>query len=136
MFVYGSFVADDDVSAAGMAVLDVIEQDHLMARAADTGGYLLQRFDELATRHDAIGDVRGRGLYLGLDLVTDRATKEPATTLAADIANRLRERGVLISTDGPHDNVLKIKPPIVFTRDHADILCDELDDALSELSRR
>ena len=133
---FNTFGGNPVSCAAGMAVLDVIEQDHLMARAADTGGYLLQRFDELATRHDAIGDVRGRGLYLGLDLVTDRATKEPATTLAADIANRLRERGVLISTDGPHDNVLKIKPPIVFTRDHADILCDELDDALSELSRR
>ena len=128
---FNTFGGNPVSCAAGMAVLDVIEQEGLLARAADTGGYLMQRFDELAVRHSAIGDVRGRGLYLGIDLVTDRATKEPATALAADVANRLRDRGVLISTDGPHDNVIKIKPPIVFTREHADILCAELDDALA-----
>jgi 4-aminobutyrate aminotransferase-like enzyme len=131
---FNTFGGNPVSCAAGMAVLDVIERERLMARAADTGGYLLQRFAELGTRHAAIGDVRGRGLYLGLDLVRDRTTKEPATELAGDVANHLRDRGVLISTDGPHDNVLKIKPPIVFTRDHADILCEELDDALSELA--
>jgi len=131
---FNTFGGNPVSCAAGMAVLDVIDHEGLQARALDTGGYLLARFQELATRHAVIGDVRGRGLYLGLDLVTDRSTKEPATRLAADVANRLRERGVLISTDGPHDNVIKIKPPIVFTRADADILCFELDNALSELS--
>ena len=131
---FNTFGGNPVSCAAGMAVLDVIEQDGLMARALDTGSYLLAHFRELATRHTAIGDVRGRGLYLGLDLVSDRATKQPATKLAADIANRLRERGVLISTDGPYDNVIKVKPPIVFTRADADTLCFELDDALSDLS--
>ncbi len=130
---FNTFGGNPVSCAAGMAVLDVIEQEHLMERALDTGGYLLNCFHELAARHQAIGDVRGRGLYLGLDLVTDRGTKQPATQLAADVANRLREQGVLISTDGPHDNVIKIKPPIVFTRDDADILCSELDRALAEL---
>jgi 4-aminobutyrate aminotransferase-like enzyme len=68
---------------------------------------------------------------LGVDLVTDRGTKAPATELAGDVVEAMRERGVLLSTDGPFDNVLKIKPPIVFTRDHADLLADELDLALS-----
>lgn len=128
---FNTFGGNPVSCAVGMAVLDVIDGEGLMARALDTGGYLLERFHELATRHQAIGDVRGRGMYLGLDLVTDRATKRPATALAADVANRLRERGVLISTDGPHDNVIKIKPPIVFTRSDADILCVELDEAFS-----
>ena len=131
---FSTFGGNPVSCGAGMAVLDVIEREGLMARALDTGGYLIERFRELATRHHAIGDIRGRGLYLGLDLVNDRTTKQPATQLAADIANRLRERGVLISTDGPQDNVIKIKPPIVFTRNDADILCRELDDALSALS--
>ena len=133
---FNTFGGNPVSCAAGMAVLDVIGNEHLMARALDTGGYLLTRFQELATRHSAVGDVRGRGLYLGLDLVTDRNTKQPASRLAADIANRLRERGVLISTDGPHDNVIKIKPPLVFTRADADILCFELDSALADFSTR
>ena len=133
---FNTFGGNPVSCAAGMAVLDVIEHEGLLARATDTGGYLLHRFTELAQRHAAIGDVRGRGLYLGLDLVTDRVTKAPATALAADVANRLRECGVLVSTDGPHDNVLKIKPPIVFTRDDAEILCTELDDALRVLVAR
>jgi len=131
---FNTFGGNPVSCAAGMAVLDVIEQEGLMARALDTGSYLLTRFQQLAARHIIIGDVRGRGLYLGLDLVTDRATRQPATKLAADIANRLRERGVLISTDGPYDNVIKVKPPIVFSRADADILCSELDNSLSELS--
>jgi len=131
---FNTFGGNPVSCAAGMAVLDVIEQEGLLARALDSGDHLVARFQQLATRHTAIGDVRGRGLYLGLDLVIDRSTKQPATQLAADVANRLRERGVLISTDGPHDNVIKIKPPIVFTRSDADILCRELDDALADLS--
>jgi 4-aminobutyrate aminotransferase-like enzyme len=90
---------------------------------------------ELQQRHDAIGDVRGEGMYLGVDLVTDRRSKTPATALAGDVVEVMRERGVLLSTDGPFDNVLKIKPPIVFTRDHADLLADELDLALTALWR-
>ena len=133
---FNTFGGNPVSCAAGMAVLDVIESEQLVANAATTGESLLREFHRLAERHDSIGDVRGRGLYLGLDLVSDRATKEPATALAGDIANRLRERGVLISTDGPSDNVIKIKPPLVFSCDDARLLCDELDDALTALGDR
>jgi 4-aminobutyrate aminotransferase-like enzyme len=119
-----------------MAVLDEIEQQDLQHNAADAGGYLLDQLRELQQRHDCIGDVRGRGLYIGVDLVTDRTTKAEATTLAADVVNHMREHGVLVSTDGPADNVLKIKPPIVFDRADADVLCAALDHALTGIRRR
>ncbi|MDP2290739.1 MAG: aminotransferase class III-fold pyridoxal phosphate-dependent enzyme [Actinomycetota bacterium] len=128
---FNTFGGNPVSCAAGMAVLDVIEGEGLQAHASHVGAHLLQRFTALGERHEAIGDVRGEGLYLGLDLVVDRATKEPATALAAEVANRLRERGVLISTDGPFDNVIKIKPPLVLALAEADLLCDELDRALS-----
>jgi len=133
---FNTFGGNPVSCAAGMAVLDVIEGEQLMANAASTGEFLLRQFHLLAERHASIGDVRGRGLYLGLDLVTDRVTKEPATALASDIANRLSERGVLVSTDGPHDNVIKIKPPLVFSNENARVLCAELDEALGHLASR
>lgn len=133
---FNTFGGNPVSCAAGMAVLDVIEAEGLVANALDTGAYLTSRLRALAAEHEAIGDVRGPGLYLGVDLVTDRATKAPATALAADVANHARDRGVLVSTDGPADNVLKIKPPIVFGRDHADLLCDALHDALTRCATR
>ena len=135
MEFFATFGGNPVSCAAGMAVLDVIEDERLVARAADTGAHLAGRLRELQQRHDAIGDVRGEGMYLGVDLVTDRRSKTPATALAGDVVEVMRERGVLLSTDGPFDNVLKIKPPIVFTRDHADLLADELDLALTALWR-
>lgn len=128
---FNTFGGNPVSCAAGMAVLDVIEGEGLLANAREVGTHILRRFTALGTQHQAIGDVRGEGLYLGLDLVVDRTTKEPATALAADVANRLCERGVLISTDGPYDNVIKLKPPLVLGFAEADLLCDELDRALS-----
>lgn len=130
---FNTFGGNPVSCAAGMAVLDVIEAEGLQERAARVGSLLLQGFRTLAARHDCIGDVRGMGMYLGIDLVTDRGTKTHATQLAGDVANLLRERGVLVSTDGPHDNVLKIKPPIVFDTAEAEVLCSELDAALTDL---
>jgi 4-aminobutyrate aminotransferase-like enzyme len=118
-----------------MAVLDVIEQEGLRERALHSGTYLLARFRDMQARHDLIGDVRGRGLYLGIELVRDRETLDPATAEANEVINILRDRGVLVSTDGPFDNVLKLKPPIVFGREEADILCDELELALRLAAR-
>jgi 4-aminobutyrate aminotransferase-like enzyme len=114
-------------------VLDVIEGEGLQQRAHEVGRMLLDGFGELQARHDAIGHVRGEGMYLGIDLVVDRTMRAPATALAADVANALRDRGVLVSTDGPADNVLKIKPPIVFDRGDAEVLLAELDAALARL---
>jgi 4-aminobutyrate aminotransferase-like enzyme/Ser/Thr protein kinase RdoA (MazF antagonist) len=131
MEFFSTFGGNPVSCAVGMAVLDVIENGQLMARAAATGAMLLDGFRELQQRHELVGDVRGVGMYLGVDLVTDRDTREPATAAAAEVAERLRARGVLISTDGPADNVLKIKPPIVFGAAEARILLDELDSVLS-----
>lgn len=123
---FNTFGGNPVSCAAGMAVLDVIEDERLQANAAATGAHLIDRLHALAAQHECIGDVRGLGLYLGVDLVTDRATKTPATALAGDVANAMRDLGVLISTDGPTDNVLKIKPPVVFDVTHADLLADAL----------
>ncbi len=128
---FNTFGGNPVSCAVGMAVLDVIEGEGLQARALDTGSYLVDGLRALQQRHEAIGDVRGEGMYLGVDLVTDRDTREPATAFAGDVAERMRARGVLISTDGPADNVLKLKPPIVFGRAEADVLLDELDAVLS-----
>ena len=128
---FNTFGGNPVSCAVGMAVLDVIEGEGLQARALDTGSYLVDGLRAMQQRHEAIGDVRGEGMYLGVDLVTDRDTREPATAFAGDVAERMRARGVLISTDGPADNVLKLKPPIVFGRAEADVLLDELGALLS-----
>ena len=83
-------------------------------------------------RHALIGDVRGLGLFVGIELVLDRQTLAPAARQASYIANRMKERGILLSTDGPLHNVLKIKPPLVFTEANADHLVSTLDDILRE----
>ncbi|MEY4174710.1 MAG: 2,2-dialkylglycine decarboxylase, partial [Actinomycetota bacterium] len=123
---FNTFGGNPVSCAAGMAVLDVIEAEDLQANALSTGNRLLERFHHLADEFECVGDVRGTGLYLGVDLVLDRLTKEPATALASEVSNSLRNRGVLVSTDGPADNVLKIKPPIVFGEAEAHLLADEL----------
>jgi 4-aminobutyrate aminotransferase-like enzyme/Ser/Thr protein kinase RdoA (MazF antagonist) len=127
MEYFNSFGGNPVSMAVGMAVLDVIENEGLQQSALDTGNYLLDRFTDMQTRHDIIGDVRGAGLFLGLELVTDRNTLAPATEAARQIVNHIRQQGVLASTDGPFDNVLKFKPPMVFGRAEADILCDALE---------
>jgi 4-aminobutyrate aminotransferase-like enzyme/Ser/Thr protein kinase RdoA (MazF antagonist) len=116
----------------GLAVLDVIEREGLQASALDVGNYLMDRLRELTADHALIGDVRGLGLYIGAELVLDRATQQPAGEHASYIADRMRDLGVLISTDGPDHNVLKIKPPIVFSRANADRLVDSLAAALKD----
>lgn len=135
MEYFNSFGGNPVSCAVGMAVLDAIEQEGLQQRALKTGNYLLERFDDMRARHELIGDARGRGMYLGIELVRDRGSLTPATAEANDVINILRDRGVLVSTDGPFDNVLKLKPPIVFGRAEADILCEELELALEQVGR-
>jgi 4-aminobutyrate aminotransferase-like enzyme/Ser/Thr protein kinase RdoA (MazF antagonist) len=116
----------------GLAVLDVIADERLQENARAVGAHLLARLYELADRHQVIGDVRGLGLFLGVELVRDRETRTPAPRVAGYVAERMREAGVLLSTDGPDHNVLKIKPPMVFSRRDADHLADTLAEVLSE----
>lgn len=132
MEFFSSFGGNPVSAAVGMAVLDVIENEKLQQNALTTGEYLKSRIEALAARHERIGDVRGQGLFIGVEMVADRKTLEPATQAANDIANMMRDNGVLISTDGPFDNVLKIKPPLVFGMQEADIMVDALQQALEQ----
>ncbi|XP_038222834.1 alanine--glyoxylate aminotransferase 2-like [Zerene cesonia] len=122
--------------AIANAVLDVIEEERLMERAHRVGNHLLARCQELKHKHYTVGDVRGRGLFVGVELVTDRETRTPATAEAKHVVNRMREEKILISRDGPDSNVLKFKPPMVFTTQDADRLVDTLDRVLSELDEQ
>jgi 4-aminobutyrate aminotransferase-like enzyme len=116
-----------------MAVLDVLEREQLIENARSVGDYTRAGLRELAARHGLIGDVRGSGLFIGVDLVLDRTAKTPATEAAARIVNGMRERGVLLSRIGTADNVLKIRPPMPFSRDNADLLTGTLNDTLTQL---
>ena len=118
--------------AAGLAVLDVVEEERLQERARHVGGRLREGLRGLSERHPLVGDVRGSGLFLGVELVRDRASLEPAPEEATYVVNRLRERGVLTGTDGPHRNVLKLRPPLVFSEDDAGLLLATLDEVLAE----
>jgi len=123
---FSTFGGNPVACAAALAVLDVIEEEQLVENARSVGAYLRDELGSLATSHEAIGDIRGRGLLLGVELVSDRDLKAPAGSLAGRIANDLRERGVLVGRCGKHDNTLKIRPPLVFTRAHADLLVEQL----------
>jgi 4-aminobutyrate aminotransferase-like enzyme len=132
MEYFNTFGGNPVSCAAGLAVLDVMEAEHLQEHARSVGEYLLDQLTRLAARRAIIGDVRGRGLFIGVELVTDRATLAPATSQAKDVINQMCRRGILLSTDGPLDNVIKIKPPMVFSRDHVDQVIASLDDVLGE----
>ncbi len=118
--------------AVGMAVLDVIENQELQQHALDVGNYLLSRLRVLKDRYKIIGDVRGIGLYIGVELVRDQQSLEPAVEETKYIVERLKDMSILVSLDGPLNNVLKIKPPLVFTSENADALVIALDRVLSE----
>lgn len=121
--------------AAGMAVLDVLEEEHLCENAQWVGSHLRAELEALGKRHHTIGDVRGSGLFLGVELVQDKETKEPAAALCKQVVNRMKDQGVLVSFDGPGQNVIRIKPPMCFTRKNAEVLVDRLDEALTRLLR-
>ncbi|MCV7225593.1 aminotransferase [Mycolicibacterium komossense] len=118
-------------SVVGLTVLDIIEREGLQANALTVGDHLRSRLTELATRHPIIGAVHGSGLYMGVELVRDRATLEPADTETAAICERMRELGVIVQPTGDHVNVLKMKPPMCISVTSADFFVDMLDRVLS-----
>jgi 4-aminobutyrate aminotransferase-like enzyme/Ser/Thr protein kinase RdoA (MazF antagonist) len=130
MEFFSTFGGNPVSAAVGMAVLDVIEQESLQRRAAELGARFIAGLEDLRGRHALIGDVRGRGLFLGIELVRDHETLEPADAEAAAIVNAMKDRGVLLSTDGPLHNVIKIKPPLVLSEDDVDMALRVLDDVL------
>ena len=131
MEYFNTFGGNPVSCVVGLAVLEVIDDEQLQSHAARLGELLLDRFRDLQSRHPLIGDVRGRGLFLGLELVLDRETLEPASQQAYELVERMKERGVLLSVDGPLHNVIKFKPPMVFGDDDAEALCHGLDDVLA-----
>ena len=132
MEYFNTFGGNPVSCAIGNAVLEVIEEEALQIHALKTGTYLKQGLESLRANHPIIAEVRGKGLFLGVELVTSSESLVPAEKQASYIAERMKQQGILISTDGPCHNVLKIKPPMVFNRDNADQLVDALNKILAE----
>jgi 4-aminobutyrate aminotransferase-like enzyme/Ser/Thr protein kinase RdoA (MazF antagonist) len=127
--LFSTFGGNPVACAAALAVLAVIEDQGLIASAAKVGSYLRHGLLTLAERHPVIGDVRGEGLLLGVELVADEA-RTPAAEHARRVTEAMRDRGILLSATGPDGNVLKIRPPLVFQVEHADLLLEALDEVL------
>jgi 4-aminobutyrate aminotransferase-like enzyme len=132
MEYFNTFGGNPVSCAVGSAVLDVIAEEGLQEHALRVGEHLLQGLTGLMARHALIGDVRGLGLFIGVELVRDRQTLEPAAEEARYIIERMKEEGILLSIDGPLHNVLKLKPPLVFSLEDADFLVQTLDKVLDE----
>lgn len=130
MEYFNTFGGNPVSCAIALAVLDVIEDEQLQANAQRVGSMLMDGLRELATRHACIGDVRGRGLFIGVELVCDRDRRTPDAGRAARVVEAMKARHVLLSTEGPAHNVLKIKPPIVFGSEHAAEFLEKLDETL------
>ncbi|NCA85416.1 MAG: aminotransferase class III-fold pyridoxal phosphate-dependent enzyme [Clostridia bacterium] len=132
MEYFNTFGGNPVSCAIGSAVLKVIREENLQQNALATGNYLIENLKALQQQLPIIGDVRGTGLFLGFELTKNPLTLEPATDQAAYLANRMRQRGILMSVDGPDNNVLKIKPPLCFSAKDADFLVEHLDHVLRE----
>lgn len=131
---FSSFGGNPVSCAIALAVLEVIEEESLQQNAKEVGDYYLSLFRDLKEKYSCIGDVRGSGLFIGIDIVKP-GTKDPDGELAAHIKNELRNNHILISTDGPYDSVLKSKPPLCFTKDNAKTVVDEVSKILEKLNR-
>lgn len=129
---FSTFGGNPVSAAAGLATLEALEQDRLQDNARTTGAYFKQGLAGLMARHGQVGDVRGHGLLIGVEIVRDRATKTPDKAETDRVKNRVRELGVLFGTEGAAGNILKIRPPLPFRPEHADIAVAALDQALSE----
>lgn len=132
---FNTFGGNPVSCAAAMAVLDEIETQDLQTNARVVGDHARARLNTLASKHDVIGEVRGSGLIFGAELVTDPATKAPDSDLTDRIINAMRQRGIIHSKLGRHKNTLKIRPPLPFSIENADLLFDTLDDVLGEVTR-
>jgi 4-aminobutyrate aminotransferase-like enzyme len=128
---FNTFGGNPVSCAVAMAVVDVIEDEGLVGNAAKVGNYILHQFNELQSRHEFVGDVRGNGLFFGIDLVTNRESKEPDAAKARTIVNAMRHNGVLMSNIGEHGNILKLRPPLCFSKENADFLVATLDEAMA-----
>ena len=129
---FNTFGGNPVQCAVGMAVLDVIEQENLLENCRVVGEYIRDGLRALQSDYALIGDVRGRGLFTGVELVTDREAKTPAPAQSRAIVNAMKDKGVLIGNIGPYDNVLKLRPPLPFSQDNADLLLTVLEQVLAQ----
>ncbi len=129
---FNTFGGNPVSCAAGLAVLDVIEQEDLQVNALEVGLYLNEGLAELASRHESIGDVRGDGLFKAVEMVVDRETREPARALGPKIVDELRKRHILAGSTGIDNNILKLRPPMVFSRENADEFLQCFGEVLAE----
>jgi 4-aminobutyrate aminotransferase-like enzyme len=127
---FNTFGGNPVSCAAGLAVLDVIEQEDLQNNALTVGQYLSNGLIKLADKHSAIGDIRGSGFFKAVELVSDREAQTPAKDLTTNVVNALRSRGILTGSIGPSDNIVKLRPPMVFSQDDADLFLGVFDDVL------
>ena len=131
---YTSHASDPLMAMVGLAVMDVIISSNLTERAAAIGQYLMDRLRELQTRHDAIGDVRGRGLLVGVEIVADRSTKEPGHDLIEALSDRCFKLGLNINRVGGIHSVWRLAPPLTISEGEIDQAIDIMDQALGELT--
>jgi 4-aminobutyrate aminotransferase-like enzyme len=131
MEFFSTFGGNTVSCAVGLTVLNVVLEENLQAHALRVGERMLAGLRGLV-KYPIVGDVRGSGLFLGVELVRDRQTLEPAGREASFVANRMRDRGILLGTDGPYHNVVKIRPPMPFSESDADLLVTSMDQILAE----
>ncbi|MND86454.1 2,2-dialkylglycine decarboxylase [compost metagenome] len=135
VFYFNTFAASPTAAAAAMAVLEVIQEERLSDNARDTGDLIRHGFADLAGRHALISDIRGAGLWVGVELVRDHVTREPAARETWQLVNELKREGILVSRTGPYGNVLKMRPPLVFDRHNAEELLAATGRALERIDR-
>ncbi len=121
---FNTFGGSPVAAAAGLAVLDALEADKLQENALETGRYLLEQLKAASLNHPGVGDVRGAGLYLAVEFVRDRDSRAPDRHASVAGVNAMRNRNILIGTAGLHGNIWKIRPPLCFKREHADMFID------------
>lgn len=129
---FNTFAASPLQAAAGMAVIDVIENERLAANVAAVGRYLRDELRKLQDSCEQMADVRGHGLFIGMEWVTDPESKEADADGASEVVNRLRDKGFLIGSAGPLGNILKIRPPLVFRQEHADAFLTAFEECIRE----
>ncbi len=130
---FNTFASSPLQAAVGMAVIEVIENEELLANVAEVGGYLRHELAGLQARYEPMAEVRGHGLFIGVEWVSDAAAKTPDREGAIRVVNHLKNKGFLISNAGALSNILKIRPPLVFKREHADSFLTAFEESLREL---
>ena len=128
---FSSFGGNPVSCSVGLSVLDIIEKEKLQENAKIVGKYYKKELEKLKNKHKVIGEVRGEGLFLGIEIINENNLK-PDRKLAHLLKNRLREKHILVGTDGPHNNVIKSKPPICFDKEDVKLVVESIDDILSE----